>query len=78
MLSEVWYALKSYLYGIGWLAIIIVFLPLAVRAVLAVVGLGPRDARKELEKQNLAFAVVAGLFLLGLVFGVLYFAAHVS
>jgi hypothetical protein len=78
MLSEIWYALKSYLYGIGWLTIIICFLPIAVRAVLAVVGLGPLDARKEIEKQNLAFAVVAGLFLLGLIFGVLYFAAHVS
>lgn len=78
MWSELWYTLKSYLYGIGWLAISVYFLPIAVRAVLAVVGFGPMEARKEIEKQNLAFAVVAGLFLLGLVFGVLYFAAHVS
>jgi hypothetical protein len=78
MLSDLWYALKSYLYGIGWLAIIVYFLPVAVRTVLAVVGLGAVDVRKEIEKQNLAFAVTAGLFLLGLVFGALYFAAHVS
>jgi hypothetical protein len=78
MVSDLWYALKSYLYGIGWLAIITVFLPIAIRTVLGLVGLGPMDARKEIEKQNLAFAVAAGLFLLGLVFGLFYFAAHVS
>lgn len=78
MWSELWSALKSYLYGSGWLVIIIYALPIAARAVLAVVGLGPLDARKELEKQNLAFGIAAGLFLLGLVFGLLYFAAHVS
>jgi hypothetical protein len=78
MLSEIGYVLKSYVYGLGWLLIIVYFLPIAVRAVLGVVGFSPMDARKEIEKQNLAFAVAAGLFLLGLVFGVLYFAAHVS
>lgn len=77
-MSDVWSALKSYLYGIGWLVIVVNFLPIAIRAVLSMAGLGPGEARKELEKQNLAFAVVAGLFLLGLVFGVFYFAAHVS
>jgi len=76
-MSQLWSAFTSYLYGIGWLVIILCFLPIAVRSVLALVGLGPADARKEIEKQNLAFAVVAGLFLVALVFGVFYFAAHV-
>jgi hypothetical protein len=77
-MSQLWSALTSYLYGIGWLIILLCFLPMAVRSVLTLLGLGPAEARKELEKQNLAFAVAAGLFLMGLVFGVLYFAAHVS
>jgi hypothetical protein len=36
----------------------------------------PIDFRKEIEAQNMAFAVMIGLFLFGLTFGVLYFAAH--
>ena len=74
-MSDLWSALKSYLYGIGWLVIVVQFLPIAVRTVLRLV---PVDARQEIEKQNLAFALLAGLFLLGLSFGVFYFVAHVS
>ncbi len=68
-------ALKSYLYGIGWLCISVAF---------SVIGFKifdkftPIDFKKELEAQNMAFALMIGLFLLGLTFGVLYLAAHVS
>ena len=74
-MTALWSALGSYLYGIGWLLIVLYALPVAVRAVLRVI---PLDARQELQKQNLAFAVLAGMFLMALVFGLLYFAAHVS
>lgn len=77
-MSALWSALTSYLYGIGWLVIIVTFLPMALRALLGVFGITPSEARKELEKQNLAFAIAGGLLALGLTFGVLYFAAHVS
>lgn len=77
-MSQVWSALSSYLYGIGWLVIVLCVLPMAIRSVLGLFGMGPADARRELEKQNLAFGLAAGLFLLGLALGLLYFAAHVS
>jgi uncharacterized membrane protein YjfL (UPF0719 family) len=72
-MSDVWIALKNYIYGIGWLLIAIQ---------MTIVGFRlfdhfcPIDFREEIKKQNMAFAVMIGLFLFGLTFGILYFAAH--
>ena len=72
-MNDLWLALKNYAYGIGWLLI-------AVQAILFGFRLFarfcPLDMRKEIQDRNMAFAVMAGLFLLGLTFGVLYFVAH--
>jgi hypothetical protein len=38
----------------------------------------PINVRKEIEERNLAAALLIGLFLIGLVFGGLYFAAHAA
>ncbi|TVR47410.1 MAG: DUF350 domain-containing protein [Planctomycetota bacterium] len=40
--------------------------------------LTPIDFKAELEKGNVGFGILLGLFLLGLTFGCLYFAAHIS
>ena len=74
-MSEFWSALKCYLYGVGWLVIILAFLGIALERFARLL---PLDVRQQIEQQNLAFAILAGLFLLGLVLGVFYFAAHVS
>lgn len=68
-------ALRNYLYGIGWLIICIQFTILGFRLFDKHC---PIDFKKEVEKGNTAFAIMIGLFLFGLVFGILYFAAHVS
>jgi len=68
-------ALKSYAYGSGWLVISILF---------AIVGfklfdkLSPIDFKQQIENQNVAFALMMGLFLLGLTFGILFLAAHLA
>lgn len=74
-MSELWAALKSYLYGIGWLVISIQLSLLGFRLFDKMT---PIDLRKEIENQNMACAIMVGLLLLGLVFGTLYFAAHVA
>lgn len=73
--TEILLALKSYLYGIGWLTICVFFVILAFRLFTRH---GPVDVKKELEKQNMALALMLGLWLLGLTFGILYLAAHIS
>ncbi len=68
-------SLRAYAYGIGWLVICISF---------AIIGFRlfdrfcPIDFKHEIQEKNLAFAVMAGLFLFGLTFGILYLAAHLS
>lgn len=68
-------ALQAYAYGSGWLLISIVF---------AIIGFKlfdkfcPIDFKQEIENQNQAFALLVGLFLLGLTFGILYLAAHLG
>jgi len=68
-------ALISYAYGTGWLVLCIVF---------AIIGFKvfdkfcPIDFKQEIEKGNTAFALLIGLFLFGLTFGILYFAAHLA
>lgn len=74
-MGELFLALKSYLYGIGWLLICIQATILGFRAFDRHC---PVDFGKEIEEHNMAFAVMVGLFLFGLVFGTLYLAAHVS
>ena len=68
-------AIKSYLYGIGWLVICITFSVIGFRVFDRFC---PIDFRKEIEEKNMAFAVMLGLFLLGLTFGILYLAANIS
>lgn len=72
-MNDLWLAFKNYLYGIGWLLI-------AVQAILYGFRLFarfcPLDVRQEIQDRNMAFAVMVGLFLFGLTFGVLYFVAH--
>lgn len=75
VITEILLALKSYLYGIGWLVICITFTIIGYRAFD---HFCPINFRKEIEKQNMAFALLLGLFLLGLTFGILYLAAHIS
>lgn len=73
--GEIFWALKNYVYGAGWLALCIL---------ASIVGFRlfdrfcPIDFKKQIEAGNMAFAVMAGLFLLGLTFGILYLAAHIS
>lgn len=68
-------ALRNYIYGAGWLIIAIQFTIIGYRLFDR---LCPIDFKKELENQNMAFALLLGLFMLGLSFGALYFAAHMS
>lgn len=74
-MADLMAALKSYLYGIGWLMISLAF---------SIIGLkvfdrfSPIDFKKQIEKGNIAFALMMGLFLFGLTFGILYLAANVS
>ena len=75
LIGEILLAFKSYLYGIGWLAICIFFSAVGFRLFD---HLCPIDFRREIEKQNMAFAIMVGLYLLGLTFGILYLAAHIS
>jgi len=65
-MSGLWSALKSYLYGLGWLLVLAWFLPMAVRRVLSLL---PADARRELDQRNLAMALFLGLVVLGLSVG---------
>ncbi len=68
-------ALQSYAYGIGWLVLCIAF---------AIIGFRlfdrfcPIDFKQQIEEKNIAFALMAGMFLFGLTFGILYLAAHLS
>lgn len=73
-MSDFWSALKSYLYGLGWLLLLAWFLPVTVRRVLALL---PADARRELDQRNLAMALFLGLVLLGLSVGFATVVAHV-
>jgi hypothetical protein len=66
-------ALKSYAYGMGWLCLAVIA---SVIGLWLLDRLGPLNLRSELERQNPAVAVVVGLYLLGLTFGILYMAAH--
>ena len=66
-------ALKSYLYGIGWGVIAIQLTILAYRLFDRFT---PLDCGREIRERNTAFAVVVGMFLFGISFGVLYLAAH--
>jgi len=66
-------ALTAYLYGMGWLVICISFSAIGFKVLDRVV---PIDFRKEIEERNMPFAVLLGLFMFGLSFGTLYFAAH--
>ena len=74
-MSDLWLALKSYLYGIGWMLICIQFCIIGIRLFDK---FSPVDFKKEVEEKNMAFAVIIGLYLFGLTFGMLYFASHVS
>lgn len=72
---DFWLAMKSYAYGIGWLVISCTF---------SIIGyklfdyFTPIDFKTELEKGNVAFALMIGLFLLGLTFGILFLAASLA
>lgn len=68
-------AIYAYLYGAGWLLLALFFTILGFRLFDKFT---PFDFKAEIEKGNMAFAVLLGLFLLGLTFGVLYLAAHLS
>lgn len=68
-------ALHSYLYGAGWLFLTIACSLIGLRLFD---WLSPVNFKKEIEKGNMAFAVMVGLYLLGLTFGMLYLAAHIS
>lgn len=68
-------ALKSYAYGSGWLVISILF---AIAGFKLFDKLSPIDFKQQIENQNTAFALLVGLFLLGLTFGILYLAAHLA
>ena len=74
-MQNFWLALQSYAYGIGWLVLSITF---------AIVGFRlfdkfcPIDFKQQIEDKNVAFALMAGMFLFGLTFGILYLAAHLS
>lgn len=68
-------ALKSYAFGIGWLIICLAFVIIGFRLFD---HFCPIDFKKQLEEKNLAFAVMIGLFLFGLTFGILYLAAHLA
>lgn len=68
-------ALKCYLYGIGWLVICVTFCVIGFRVFDRFC---PIDFKKEIEEKNMAFAVMLGMFLLGLTFGILYLAANIS
>ncbi len=73
--GEVFLALKSYLYGCGWLVIALVGTAQGLRYLQRY---SPVNVKAELERGNMAVALVLGLFLFGLVFGILYLAAHLS
>ncbi|TVR15216.1 MAG: DUF350 domain-containing protein [Planctomycetota bacterium] len=64
-----------YAYGIGWLVICIVFTAIGFKVFDRLTHI---DLRAELEKGNVGFGILVGLYLLGLTFGCLYFAAHIS
>lgn len=64
-----------YAYGIGWLVICIVFTAIGFKIFDALTHI---DFKAELEKGNVGFGLLVGLYLLGLTFGCLYFAAHIS
>jgi ABC-type sulfate transport system permease component len=74
-MSDFWLALKNYLYGIGWLFIAFQAIAYGLRLFVRVC---PLDIRHEIAAKNMAAAVMVGLFLFGLAFGVLYFVAHVQ
>lgn len=74
-MSEIWVALKNYLYGIGWLLICLQFTLLGFRLLSRAM---PVDVSSEIKNQNMACALMVGLALAGLIVGALYFAAHVS
>lgn len=64
-----------YAYGIGWLVICIVFTAIGFKVFDRLTHI---NFKEELEKGNVGFGIMIGLFLLGLTFGCLYFAAHIS
>lgn len=68
-------ALKSYAYGSGWLVISILF---AIAGFKLFDKLSPINFQKEIEEKNTAFALLMGMFLLGLTFGILFLAAHLA
>ncbi len=74
-MHQVLLALKSYLYGGVWLLIAILVAILGYRLLD---HYSPIDLTHEIRQQNIAASLVVGLFLLGLVFGTLYLAAHIS
>ncbi len=74
-MHEMLLALKSYLYACGWLLISILFVIIGYRLFDRFC---PIDFSREIRQQNMAFALMIGLFLLGIAFGTLYLAAHVS
>lgn len=74
-MSDLWLALKNYLYGIGWLLVALLAI---VKGFHLFSKFCPIDIRREIENKNMAAAVMVGLFLFGLSFGILYFLAHVQ
>lgn len=67
--------LYRYLYGMGWLVLCLVFTGVGFKVLDRLV---PIDFKAEIEKGNMAFGIMMGLFLFGLTFGTLYFAGSVS
>ncbi len=74
-MEDFWLAMKSYAYGTGWLLISMVFSIVGFKLFDAFC---PIDFKKEIEKGNTAFALLIGMFLLGLTFGILYLAAALA
>ena len=72
-MQEFLLALRTYLYGIGWG---VVAIQLTILAYRLFDRFTPLDFGREIREQNTAFAVVLGMFLFGISFGVLYLAAH--
>ena len=70
-MADFFAALKQYAYGIGWLIICISFCIVSFKVFDRFV---PIDFKKEIENQNIAFAIFMGLFLFGLALGTLIFA----